>query len=75
MNLDATSANSYQSGQSTWYDISGNGNNGTLQNSPPYSPSGGGCLSFNGSNQYINFASTNNIPVGNTFYTLESWVN
>jgi len=53
LSLDAADQNSYISGSTTWNDLSGNGYTGTLQNSPAYSSSYNGGLTFNGSNQYI----------------------
>ena len=38
---------------STWTDLSGKGNNGTLTNGPTYSSNNGGYLDFDGSNDYV----------------------
>lgn len=43
----------------TWTDISGNGNNMTLTNSPSFSNANGGVLQFNGINQYGSLTSLN----------------
>jgi hypothetical protein len=37
----------------SWTDLSGNGNNGTLTNGPTYSNSNGGSIVFDGTNDYI----------------------
>ena len=37
----------------TWTDLSGNGNNGTLTGGPTYSSSNGGSIVFDGSNDYV----------------------
>ena len=37
----------------SWGDLSGNGNNGTLTNGPTYSSSNGGSIVFDGTNDYI----------------------
>lgn len=50
--LDASNPNSYPGSGNTWTDLSGNGNNATLVNSPAYSTDANGCISFNGSNNY-----------------------
>ena len=42
MCLDAANSKSYISGSSTWNDLSGNGNNGTLVNTPTFTSSFGG---------------------------------
>jgi len=44
--LDAANPKSY-SGGTTWTDLSGNGNNGTLVGSPTYTPNYGGAFIFN----------------------------
>ena len=49
--LDSGVKDSYISGD-TWYDLSGNGNNATLYNTPTYSKTNGGRLYFDGINDY-----------------------
>lgn len=73
--VDAGINLSYSGSGNQWYDLSGNNNTGTLQNSPTYSSSDGGVLTFNGSNQYISFSSPTNIPIGNSNYTISVWFN
>ena len=73
--VDAGVNLSYSGSGNQWYDLSGNNNTGTLENSPTYSPSNGGVLTFNGSNQYISFSSPTNIPIGNSNYTISVWFN
>lgn len=51
--LDAAISNSYPGSGTTWYDLSGNGNNGTLQSAISYSSDNGGYLDFNGSTDYV----------------------
>ena len=46
LNLDAGDPRSYPSSGTTWTDLSGNGNNGTLVNGPTYSNADGGSLVF-----------------------------
>jgi hypothetical protein len=53
--LDAANIKSYSgSGATTWSDLSGNGNNGTLVGGVGYNAANGGSLVFNGSTQYVN---------------------
>ena len=52
--LDAANPTSYSGTGTTWNDLSGNGNNGTLINNPIYSATSGGNFVFNGSNTYVN---------------------
>lgn len=54
MHLDAGNPASYSGTGTTWTDISGLGNNGTLVNNPVYNSSNGGNLVFNGSTTYVN---------------------
>ena len=58
LHLDAADSNSYGGSGNTWYDISGNGYNGILTNGPTYSTNNGGCLIFDGTNDYIKLTST-----------------
>jgi hypothetical protein len=51
--LDAGNPKSYPGSGTTWSDLSGNGNNGTLTNGPTYSSDNGGSLLFDGANDYI----------------------
>ena len=50
--LDAGQSTSYNGG-TTWTDLSGNGNNGSLVNGVGYSGSNGGSLSFDGVDDYV----------------------
>lgn len=52
--LDAGSHISYNSGSTTWRDLSGRNRNGTLTNGPTFSFDKGGSLIFDGSNDYVN---------------------
>ena len=53
LNLDAGNTNSYPGTGTTWTDLSGNGNNGTLQNGASYVSGNGGAISFDGSNDRV----------------------
>ncbi len=57
ISLDAGNPLSYPGSGTTWTDLSGNGNNGTLNGSTSYSAQGGGSLYFGVGNDYISFAS------------------
>jgi hypothetical protein len=73
-NVDAGFTPSYPKSGTTIYDLSGNGNNGAIYNGPSYSTDGGGCLVFDGTNDYANCgnnASVTNITEG---LTLEAWI-
>ncbi len=51
--LDAGNTRSYPGSGTTWTDLSGNGNTGTLTNGPTYSSNNGGSLVFDGTNDYV----------------------
>jgi hypothetical protein len=71
LNLDAGDPRSYPSSGTTWTDLSGNGNNGTLVNGPTYSNADGG---------FIDFVSTSavRVPISSTlqsgYYTIDLWI-
>jgi len=52
LHLDASDPASYTGSGATWHDLSGNGNDATLYNSPTYTNSNGGEITFDGSSQY-----------------------
>jgi hypothetical protein len=58
LELDAGNIKSYQSGSTTWFDKSGNANNGTLINGPLFSTDGGGSIVFDGADDYVNFGNS-----------------
>jgi hypothetical protein len=56
-------------------DSSGNGNTGTLQNSPTWLAGKlGGALSFNGSNQYVDIGNPSDLRITGSL-TITAWVN
>jgi len=59
-------------------DSSGNGNDGTWENSPTYTASGkiNGALTFNGTNQYVNIANPSNFSFERTQpFSITAWIN
>ena len=74
-NLDASLPASYPLVLNNWYDLSGNGNTGTLSGATYSSSSYGNLLFVSSSSNYISFASTSNIPSGNSNYTISTWFN
>jgi len=56
--LDAGNTKSYPGSGSTWSDLSGNGNDGTLTNGPTYSSDNGGYFSFDGTNDDCDLSNT-----------------
>jgi len=82
LNLDAGFAPSYPITGTTWYDLSGYGNNGTLTNGPTYNgatgaagatgTSGGGSIVFDGTNDVVTIGVGTNYPY--PYHTYEVWV-
>jgi hypothetical protein len=73
LNLDAGNPTSYPGSGTTWTDLSGNGNTGTLTNGPTYSSSNGGSLSFDGVDDYINIGSQSLVGSGTSPFSVELW--
>lgn len=71
--LDALNPSSYVSGSTTWYDISGNKNNCTLNNGPAYSTDGGVSLSFDGTDDTGTIASSSTLSV-TTAVSICAWL-
>lgn len=70
--LDAASPRSYPGTGTTWYDLSGNGNNGTLTNGPTFNSDNGGSIVFDRSNDYVTLP--NGILTGASDFTIIQWV-
>jgi len=68
LNLDAANIKSYPGSGTTWSDLSGNRNTGTLVNGPTFSRDGGGNIVFDGVDDYISFSA-----ITNTIYTVDFW--
>jgi hypothetical protein len=71
--LDASDRNSYVSGSTTWYDLSGNTYNGTVSGStlPTFSTANGGSLSFLGGTAGTSYIAESLIP--DSFWVSGSW--
>jgi len=70
--LDAGNTKSYPGSGTTWTDLSGRGNNGTLTNGPTYSSSNGGSIVFDGTNDYTNTGKIL-VPTSSSPYTVSIW--
>jgi hypothetical protein len=64
---DAANSRSYSGSGNTWYDLTKNGNNLTLVNSPTYNSSGYFTTGFSG---YFTGSGTSSIPSGSSPYTM-----
>ena len=72
LSLDAGNSLSYSGTGTTWTDMSGNGNNGTLTNGTSYSSENGGVMVFDGVNDYV---SRSNFIGNSTTFTVCHWIN
>ena len=71
--LDAANPKSYPGSGTTWTDLSGNGNTGTLTNGPTYSSSDGGSIVFDGVDDYVNCGNSTTLNMS-TETTLIHWL-
>ncbi len=71
LHLDAGSYRSYPGTGTTWIDLSGNGNSGTLVDSPTFSSGSQGHFAFVGTNDRVSFTDFTDIDLTDT--TLSMW--
>ena len=71
--LDAADKNSYVGSGTSWKDLSGNANNGTLTNGPTFSNVNGGVIVLDGTDDYVSLTSTDSLRPSNV--TLSVWFN
>ena len=72
LNLDASNVSSYPGSGTSWFDLSGNGNTGTLTNGPTFNSANGGSIVFDGSNDYVSSFPTQISGVGSK--TVSAWI-
>ena len=73
LNLDASNASSYPGSGTSWFDLSGNGNTGTLTNGPTFNSANGGSIVFDGSNDYVDLGNISQLKP-TTQITVSAWV-
>ena len=73
LSLDAANTKSYPKSGTTWTDLSGNSNNGTLTNGPTFSAVNGGCIVFDGVDDYVDVSDASTLN-SNT-QTINIWYN
>jgi hypothetical protein len=73
LNLDASNASSYPGSGTSWNDLSGNGNNGTLVNGPTFNSANGGSIVFDGTNDYVDIGNISQLKP-TTQITVSAWV-
>ena len=71
--LDAGDKTSYPGTGTTWTDLSGNGNNGTLSAAAIGTDISGG-MDFNGSDEYVSIADSTDWSFGTSDFAIEWWM-
>lgn len=71
--LDAANTKSYPRSGTSWFDLSGNGNTGILNNDPIFSSANNGSILFDGINEFIAFSNILNFT--SEPFTFSYWVN
>lgn len=71
--LDAANPKSYPGSGTTWYDLSGNGNNATLINGPTFNTSKGGYIQMDGADDYAQIPDSSSLRF-TTGFTQIIWV-
>lgn len=75
LNLDAGVSSSYPGSGTTWTDLSGNNNNGTLTNGPTFSSGNGGSIVFDNTDDGIALGNTSTfISASQSTITLNTWL-
>jgi hypothetical protein len=70
--LDAANSKSYPGSGTTWFDLSGNENNGTLVNGVGFDNANKGALTFDGTDDFVNCG--NSVTLKPEFISIEAWV-
>jgi hypothetical protein len=73
LHLDSGSSKSYPGTGSTWTDLSGRNNNGTIENSPTYNIENKGVFTFNGTTQRVNCGNSSSLQI--TSGSIAAWFN
>jgi len=74
MHLDASNSSSYSGSGSTWTDLTGNGNNGTI-NGAVWSSTDGGIFDFDGVNDTVQITHNSSLSLStSTQRTIQVWV-
>ena len=75
LSLDAANNKSYPKSGTTWSDLSGNGNTGTLTNGPTFSAGNLGSIVFDGTNDYVDTVNTETtFQFANVTFTVSLWI-
>ena len=74
LNLDAGFTPSYPTTNTTWYDVSGGGNNGTLINGPTFSSGNGGSIVFDGIDDAVTLGDVGSLSFTNGIFSTSVWL-
>lgn len=74
LNIDAASRPSYPGTGTTWYDVSGRGNNGTLVNGVEFSATRGGSFIFDGVDDRVSLGNLSSFNFGMNDFTVDVFV-
>jgi hypothetical protein len=72
--LDAANPLSYPGTGNTWYTLAGS-DNGTLINGPSFSTEAGGCIVFDGVDDYVSFGNPLDQSQLAQVWTVQAWIN
>lgn len=72
LSLDASDRNSYPGSGTTWFDLSGLNNSGSLINGPTFDTGSLGSIVFDGSNDYVNMG--NSTALNSSNITFSTWI-
>jgi hypothetical protein len=73
VNIDASQLRSYSGTGTTWSDLSGRGNNWTLNNNPSFSAANGGYFTMDNVDDNIFLSYNSSIPAGSSARTVMIW--
>lgn len=73
LTLNAADKTSYPGSGTSWYDLSGNNNSGSLTNGPTFSTDGGGSIVFDGADDYVDCGPSSTLNFGTGNFTLCAW--
>ena len=72
--LDAAQTTSYSGSGTTWTDLSGSGNNGTLTGGPTFSSVDGGSIVLDGTDDYTSISNNSLLSFGTNSFTINLWI-
>lgn len=73
VNFDGAISSSYPKSGTSWTDLSGNGNIGTLSGGVSYNNINGGALSFDGVSSYVNVPESSSLDFGTGDFSVSFW--